>query len=171
MAYLTLFLFPFLLLERWRATRWRAFASTAAVGVLLVYLARSPKRARARDHLIGLLWGDEAEKDARHSLNQAVSTLRIYAGKGLDGIRTFGWKGQPSALTPHRGIIEEEFRERPPHTAHEATRRIEELTGVKRKASRMPIFSLRATWTAAMRVMAPPNKAQVASVTRITRIR
>src|SRR5205814_1594876 len=54
---------------------------------LLVYLARSPKRARARDHLIGLLWGDEAEKDARHSLNQAVSTLRTYAGEsiGTDG--------------------------------------------------------------------------------------
>ena len=32
---------------------------------LLVYLARSPKRARARDHLIGLLWGDKADQRAR----------------------------------------------------------------------------------------------------------
>ena len=55
---------------------------------LLVYLARSPKRARARDHLIGLLWGDEAEKDARHSLNQAVSTLRTYAGESIETDRT-----------------------------------------------------------------------------------
>src|SRR5207248_1733878 len=55
---------------------------------LLVYLARSPKRARARDHLIGLLWGDEAEKDARHSLNQAVSTLRAYAGESIETDRT-----------------------------------------------------------------------------------
>src|SRR2546430_621516 len=55
---------------------------------LLVYLARSPKRARARDHLIGLLWCDEAEKDARHSLNQAVSTLRTYAGESIETDRT-----------------------------------------------------------------------------------
>ena len=55
---------------------------------LLVYLARSPNRARGRDHLIGLLWGDEAEKDARHSLNQAVSTLRTYAGETIETDRT-----------------------------------------------------------------------------------
>jgi len=33
-------------------------------------------------------------------------TLRIYAAKGLDGVRSFGWKGFPSALTPHRTTIE-----------------------------------------------------------------
>ncbi len=49
---------------------------------LLVYLARSPKRARAREHLIGLLWGDKPEQAARHSLNEAVRTLRRYAGEG-----------------------------------------------------------------------------------------
>jgi transposase len=77
---------------------------------------------------------------ANVSRSTVQRTLRIFAGKGLDGIRTFGWKGQPSALTPHRERIQEEFRERPPHTAHEATRRIEELTGVKRKASRVRKF-------------------------------
>ena len=67
-------------------------------------------------------------------------TLRIYAAKGLAGVRSFGWKGQPSALTPHKTTIEAEFRARPPHAAHEATRRIEELTGVARKASRVRRF-------------------------------
>jgi transposase len=67
-------------------------------------------------------------------------TLRIYATKGLDGIRSFGWKGQPSALTPHTATIEEDFRQHPPHTAHEAARRIEELTGVRRKVSRVRTF-------------------------------
>ncbi|HSG81722.1 MAG TPA: winged helix-turn-helix domain-containing protein, partial [Gemmatimonadota bacterium] len=43
---------------------------------LLVYLARSPKRARSRDHLVGLLWGDKPESAARHSLNEAVRVLR-----------------------------------------------------------------------------------------------
>src|SRR2546427_6903874 len=53
---------------------------------LLVSLARSPKRARAREHLIGLLWGDKPEGAARHSLNEAVRVLRRHAGEG--GVET-----------------------------------------------------------------------------------
>jgi len=49
---------------------------------LLVYLARSPKRSRTRDHLIGLLWAEKPEHDARRSLNVALSTLRQRLGKG-----------------------------------------------------------------------------------------
>jgi DNA-binding SARP family transcriptional activator len=47
---------------------------------LLVYLARSPKRARAREHLIGLLWGDKSDEKARRSLNEALSELRRFGG-------------------------------------------------------------------------------------------
>ena len=43
-------------------------------------------------------------------------------------------------MAPHRATIEEEFREHPPHTAHEAARRGEELTGVRRKVSRVRKF-------------------------------
>ena len=49
---------------------------------LLVYLARSPKRSRTRNHLIGLLWADKPEHDARRSLNVALSTLRQRLGTG-----------------------------------------------------------------------------------------
>jgi transposase len=77
---------------------------------------------------------------ANVSRSTVQRTLRLYAAKGLDGIRSFGWKGQPSALTPHRATIEQNFRQRPPHTAHEAARRIEELTGVRRKLSRVRKF-------------------------------
>ena len=77
---------------------------------------------------------------ANVSRSTVQRTLHIFAGKGLDGVRSFGWKGQPSALTPHRAMIEEEFRKDPPHTAHDAARRIEELTGVRRKASRVRKF-------------------------------
>lgn len=77
---------------------------------------------------------------ANVSRSTVQRTLRIYAAKGLDGIRSFGWKGQPSALTPYRATIEEAFRQHPPHTAHEAARRIEELTGVQRKPSRVRKF-------------------------------
>ena len=48
---------------------------------LLVYLARSP-RGRAREHLIGLLWGEKPEAAARHSLNEAIRVLRRYLGEG-----------------------------------------------------------------------------------------
>ena len=47
---------------------------------LLVYLARSPKRARTREHLVGLLWPEKAESAARHSLNEALRVLRKVAG-------------------------------------------------------------------------------------------
>ncbi len=49
---------------------------------LLVYLARSPQRARTRTHLIGVLWGDKPEKDARHSLSEALRVLRRYLDEG-----------------------------------------------------------------------------------------
>ncbi|HKW41014.1 MAG TPA: AAA family ATPase, partial [Gemmatimonadales bacterium] len=51
---------------------------------LLVYLARSPKRTRARDHLCGLLWGDQPQEKALRSLNTAVSTLRTYARESFE---------------------------------------------------------------------------------------
>ena len=49
---------------------------------LLVYLARSPRQTRTRDHLIGLLWADKPEPKARRSLNVALSLLRHHAGEG-----------------------------------------------------------------------------------------
>lgn len=52
---------------------------------LLIYLARSPKRTRSRDHLIGLLWGEKPESAARHSLNEAIRVLRKHIGEsGLE---------------------------------------------------------------------------------------
>src|ERR671911_682992 len=60
--------------------------------------------------------GDIAEL-AHVSRSTVQRTLRIYVAQGLDGIRSFAWKGQPSALTPHTATIEEEFRQHPPHTA------------------------------------------------------
>ncbi len=49
---------------------------------LLVYLARSPKRARTREHLVGMLWGDKSEAKARRSLNEALRELRRSVGDG-----------------------------------------------------------------------------------------
>ncbi len=49
---------------------------------LLIYLARSPKKARTREHLIGLLWNEKPEAAARHSLNEALGCIRRAAGEG-----------------------------------------------------------------------------------------
>ena len=53
---------------------------------LLVYLARSPKHTRTRDHLMGLLWGEKSETSARHSLREAIRVLRRAIGD--DGLTT-----------------------------------------------------------------------------------
>src|SRR5947199_289512 len=65
---------------------------------LLVYLARSPRRRRTREHLVGLLWSDRDEKQARHSLSEALRVFRRalgddevqadvdQAGLGADGV-------------------------------------------------------------------------------------
>ena len=47
---------------------------------LLLYLLRSPRRTRGREHLIGLLWPDSAEPKARQSLNEALRILRSTCG-------------------------------------------------------------------------------------------
>ena len=47
---------------------------------LLIYLARSP-RGRTRDHLVGLLWPEKQEPQARHSLNEALRVLRRAVGE------------------------------------------------------------------------------------------
>ncbi|HEX2220403.1 MAG TPA: AAA family ATPase [Gemmatimonadales bacterium] len=48
---------------------------------LLIYLARSPRHARSRDHLVGLLWGEKGEAAAKHSLSEALRVIRRYAGE------------------------------------------------------------------------------------------
>lgn len=83
---------------------------------------------------------DRIAELANVSRSTVQRTLRIYAAKGLEGIRSFGWKGRSSALTPHQTTIEGAFRQHPPHTAADAARRIEELTGVRRQPSRVRKF-------------------------------
>jgi DNA-binding SARP family transcriptional activator len=48
---------------------------------LLVYLARSPRRSRTREHLVGVLWSDRDEKQARHSLSEALRVFRRIVGE------------------------------------------------------------------------------------------
>ncbi|MGH7515776.1 MAG: AAA family ATPase [Gemmatimonadales bacterium] len=50
---------------------------------LLIYLARSPRRTRTREHLIGLLWPEKPESAARHSLSVALAHLRRHGGDAV----------------------------------------------------------------------------------------
>src|SRR2546422_176635 len=61
---------------------------------LLVYLARSPRKSRTREHLVGLLWSDRDEKQARHSLSEALRVLRRGVGGG--GVEGGGGEGGPA---------------------------------------------------------------------------
>ncbi len=64
---------------------------------LLVYLARSGPRGRAREHLMGLLWPESEEGKARHSLNVALGHIRRHLGEGA-----IGGSGGPLRLSPGR---------------------------------------------------------------------
>jgi transposase len=87
--------------------------------------------------------------------------LDLYEVGSLSAVRTFHWKIPVSALTPHRPLLEAEFTARPPHTVGEACRRIEELTGVRRKPTRVREF-LRDTmdlrWRKVAAVPVPPKQ-------------
>lgn len=48
---------------------------------LLIYLARSPRGTRTREHLVGLVWPDHPAKAALHSLSEALRTIRSSGGK------------------------------------------------------------------------------------------
>ena len=86
--------------------------------------------------------------------------LDVFATEGLDGLRKFHWHGQASVLTPHRESLEAEFRERPPHTVLEACQRIEELTSVRLKQTRVRKFlreTLKLSWRKVAAVPVPPK--------------
>lgn len=86
--------------------------------------------------------------------------LDVFEREGLDGLRKFHWHGQAGALTPHRESLEAEFCARPPHTVAGAARRIEELTGVRRKPTRVRKFlreTLKLSWRKVAAVPVPPK--------------
>jgi transposase len=93
---------------------------------------------------------------ANVSRSTVQRTLRIYVAEGLEGVRGFDWKGQPSALTPHHATIEAEFRQRPPRSAQEAALRIEALTGVKRKVTQVRKFLKETLGMKCLKVAAVP---------------
>src|SRR6476646_11664090 len=50
---------------------------------IVAYLALHPDRSVSRQRLMGLLWGDRAEPQARSSMRQAIFELRDLCDRGL----------------------------------------------------------------------------------------
>jgi len=61
---------------------------TRKAEAVLAYLALPLGRAHRRDHLSALLWGTRGQKQARHSLNQTIFSIR--KAVGLDPIQVHG---------------------------------------------------------------------------------
>lgn len=75
---------------------------TRKAEALLAYLAMPPQRPHRRDHLAGLLWADRGDKQARHSLNQTVFSIRkAVAEPGIDPIVVEG-----DSLAIDSGLLE-----------------------------------------------------------------
>jgi transposase len=94
-----------------------------------------------------VLWlkahGETHQKIAELAAVSRATVQRIldaYEAGGLAAVRTFHWKTPVSALTPHQVLLEQEFTARPPHTVGEACERIEKLTGVRRRPTRVRAF-------------------------------
>lgn len=74
---------------------------------LAIYLARSPNGTRTRDHLVGLLWADNPDEAARHSLREALRVLRRCAGKDAVKTGATSVRLDPGALTLDLNQLEE----------------------------------------------------------------
>lgn len=87
--------------------------------------------------------------------------LDLYESGGLASVRTYNRYRPTSVLLPHRPVIEEEFRQRPPHTVAEACDRIEKLIGVRRGPSQVREFlhdTMGFRWRKVAAVPVPPKQ-------------
>jgi transposase len=66
--------------------------------------------------------------------------IALFRERRLDGLRQIDWFKPTSELETHRTTLEQEFRERPPHTIAEACARIQELTGLVRGETQVRKF-------------------------------
>ena len=86
---------------------------TKKTRALLGYLAANVEKPQQREKLIGLLWGNFGEKQARHSLNQAVMAIRKLGSEA--GLTLLEGDGERITLSGNAIAIDlTEFRNRLP---------------------------------------------------------
>lgn len=77
---------------------------TRKVEALLAYLALAPGKTRSRDQIVGLLWSDRSESQAKSSLRQALTSLRHgFQENGSDILTT---KGESVVLNPSSVVVD-----------------------------------------------------------------
>ncbi len=78
-----------------------SFSETVVEAIAGERYGHPDPRVQERMEILLLLSQSETHERIAEVANVSRSTvqrtLRIYAAKGLDGVRSFGWKGQPSA--------------------------------------------------------------------------
>ncbi len=69
-----------------------------------------------------------------------INYSKVFRDGGIEALKLFNCKGKKSELDEYTSTIKAEFESNPPRTAAEAARRIEDLTGVKRKLTQIKAF-------------------------------
>ncbi len=69
--------------------------------------------------------------------------LHWYQEKGIDGLKDWNYKGQPSQLQAHSKNLKKYFEKHPPATSNQAVDVIEKLTGIKRSPTQVREFMKR----------------------------
>lgn len=96
--------------------------------LLLAYLALAPTRMTSRDRIIGLLWSDRSEAQARQSLRQTLSGIRRVFGEAHTGILQFDGE----SLGFVQGAVERDATALLGVSAESATAELEEAVAVFR---------------------------------------
>src|SRR5207249_692063 len=136
---------------------------------LLVYLARSPRKSRTREHLISLLWSDRDERQARHSLSEALRVLRRALGDerlvaDVDQVRlapdavTLDCTSEPAARAALRALTLAGDRAEALRVADELARALHDTLGaeVSEETARL-VARVRDTRVGRRVVAAPPD--------------
>jgi len=122
-------------------------------------------RVQVRMEMLRLVSCGESYSSASRLTNISDATIdryvAIYRERSIEGLNRFDWQRPTSELPVHQGTLEEEFRARPPHTVAEASRRVEEATGVRRGLTQVWHFlkkSLGLQWNCATAISLSPKK-------------
>jgi transposase len=83
---------------------------------------------------------EQAARLAGVSKATVARHVALFRKERLDGLRRLDWFVPTSAMEKHRATLEQEFRERPPHTVAEACARIKDLTGLERGETQVRKF-------------------------------
>ena len=68
------------------------------------------------------------------------NVINMFKAGGIELVSSISSNHPESDLEKHRGLIDEDFRRRPPASSSEAVDRIEKLTGLKRSGARVRVF-------------------------------